>query len=196
VQDSFTSPDGFVCVSYPDVLAPRPRMPMVQAQPTFIALLPFSDIKMGWLPTYTDHTPRLRPIYPNWIGTDAFATFVPAIAPTSWMPTLLSFLNAPRLHQTYSVYKGDALSGQDMEIAQQMSWDPKQKAPLIVRPRAIFTVFAYLPSPTTVISTGVGCVEMTDTSFSAPTFLAQTLTAPTFLDQALTVSDLINEDLC
>lgn len=170
-------------------------MPQVAERTLFVALLPFSDIKMAWLPTYTDHTPRRRPIYPNWIGVDTGATFVSAIAPISWMPTLLNFLNAPRLHQTYAVYKGDALSGQDMDVAQKMAWDFRPKAPFFMRPR-LRTGHIALVVPTAVIAAGEPCVELIDVDFTAPTLVAEAVTYSTLLAETFTVPDLITENLC
>jgi len=199
VQDSFTAVDGagspFVCVSYPDVLVARPRMPKTPGELPLVILLPDTDIRMAWLGNYPSMVARRRPVHPNWIGTDAFATFVPAIAPISWMPTLLGFLAAPRLHRVFYGYKADPLSGAMMAVAQQMAWDPYPKTPLFLRPR-LLAGQSVLVVPTSVIAAGELCVEFLDVDFTTPTLTGQLLTGPTLLDEAVTIPDLLTEDLC
>lgn len=195
MQDSFQSADGTVCVSYPDVPVPRPRMPKPTAQLAFIALLPAGEIRMAWLPTYTDHTPRLRPVYPNWLGVDTAAIAFAAVAPISWMPTLLKYLGSPRLHQTFSSYKGDAMSGDMMVVAQQMAWEPSVKAPFFQRPR-LRAGQSVLVIPTTVIAAGEGCVELIDVDFLTPTLSAEAMASSTLLSEIFTAPDLLTEGLC
>lgn len=195
MQDSFTSPSGFITVSFPDAVVARPRLPKTPGTLAFVALLPATDIKMAWLGNYPDHVARLRPIHPNWVGTDRAAVFTPAIAPLSWMPTLLGFLAAPRLHQIYYRYVADPLSGDMMTVAQQMAWDARPKAPFTQRPR-LRAGQAVLVIPTTVIAAGQDCVELVDVALTHPSLAAQAVVGPTFLDEALTVPNLTTEGLC
>ncbi len=195
MQDGFTSPDGFVCVSYPDKLVPRPRMPQVAERTQFIALLPDTDIKMGWLGNYPSLQSRRRPVHPGWIGTDTGSTVTAAAAPTSWFPTLLDYLGLPRLHRTFPSYKGDPLSGDMMAVAQRMAWDPQPKTPVLVRPR-FHAGQSVLVIPTAVIAAGETCVHLVDTSYSAPALTPSVVTRPRLIDAAFTTPTLTTEGLC
>ena len=197
MQNGFTSPDGFVWVSTPDTLAPRPRVPIASSYTVKNLYTPqnFDDFLLAWLPTFPAHVSRLRPIHPNWIGVDGPAVMGPAIAPISWMPTLLGFLNAPRLHQTFPPYKADPLSGPSMTAAVEMAWDPRPKAPLVLRPKFAATQFAYGASLTVSLGT-LTCSALDDIDLTTPAMLTQALSVPTMLNPALTVPTILDERLC
>lgn len=194
MQDSFTSPDGFVGVSFPDQIVPRPRLPLLPAMEAFIALLPTTDIQMAWLPTFPSQLSRI-PFRATQTGAYAAAVLLPSIAPLSWMPLVLDYLAAPRVHRVFYDYKADPLSGDMMAVAQRMAWDPHPKTPLITRPRRIAGQ-PVLVIPTAVIAAGELCVELIDDDFTVPTLTPEDLTYATLLDEGLTVPDLITEDLC
>lgn len=195
MQGGFTSPDGFIPISYPDTPVPRPSAPL--AQSFFVGRLSaeVTDINMGWMPSYPVPIHQLRPVHPNWVGVDIAAVINPSIAPLSWAPILLSFLSAPRLHRVFPAFNADPLSGDMMATAQRMAWNPQVEAPLQMRPRLKTGGYA-LVIPTTVIAAAETCVHLVDTNFTVPDLTGIAQTVPRLIDEAFTIPDLIGEVLC
>lgn len=153
-----------------------------------------SDIRMGWLPRYPDQIARLRPVHPDWTGVATGAVFVAAIAPVSWLPTVLQFLPAPRLHQVFGAYSFDPLSGEAMNAAILMAWDPRQK-PIVTRPK-LHAESVFYAIPPSVAATGASCVDMIDDSFGVPLLATEVLARPDGLEAVFGCPAFINEDLC
>jgi hypothetical protein len=82
-----------------------------------------------------------------------------------------------------------------MNAAIRMAWDPRNKAPLITRPRFLAPSPYYVTEIAALVS-GAGCVEMLDVSFGVPALTAQALTTTDLLSEGLTATGFINEDLC
>lgn len=197
-MNSYFEVSATVCVggSYPDTI-PRPRA----AQPQHFLVQPlmgaqFSDFALGWLPVYPNPIRKLRPVYPNWIGVFGPASFSPAAAPIGWAPTYPTYRDAPRLHRAFYRSVFDPASGQFVVVAQRMAWDPKQKAPLITRPRLKeTTAFFYVPPPL-VITSVVVCTELNDLTLTAPALISEAFSQPTLIDEAETTPALIVEGVC
>ncbi len=198
MQHSFTSPDGFICVSYPDAIVPRPRVspPRTLAKPVYTAQN-FNDFFLSWLPTYPDRPAQLRPVHPGRIGVFGGAIFNPAIAPLDWEPHYPTDWPAPRLHRVYYRFSFDPLSGADMRVAQQLAWDPKQKAPLVRRARLReTTAFFYTIPAQTAVGTLLGCTSLADRDLTTPAIVAQALTSPALTFASLTAPAIIHEGVC
>lgn len=184
-----------VSVSFPDSIS-RPRVPM----PPSILVAPMGaqpiDIKLAWLPTYPDVLHKLRPIAPARIGVFDAASFEPAIRPLGWEPHYPTYWDAARLHRAFLPFSFDPLSGEAMNAAILMSWDPKQKAPLITRPRLQETTAFFYVQPDIVITTGAECVELINVQGAVPLFTPEALTAPALVSEALTVPTLSPEAIC
>lgn len=194
MNDAFESPDGTICVVYSD-RSPRPRQ-LFQVDMTKDGLGPqIGDIGLAWYPSYPVPIHRLRPVHPNWIGVVDPAFEPSGIDPSSWLPHYTGYLAAPRLHRPAPRFTFDPLSGDAMNVAVRMSWDPHPKAPLVRRPHLASTQFAYV-SPSAVITSGTECVEMADEQGASPAITGQGLTTPTILSPAVTSPTILNGDVC
>lgn len=185
-----------VSTTFPDAI-PRIRIP----RPTTTLVMPYSapveSILHAWQPFYPDRTPKPIPVFPGRIGVFGGSIFSPAIAPTSWEPHYPTFRSAPRVHQVFKSFLSDPLSGEQLRIAGLLMWDPRLKAPLVLRPKRARTAISYVTVPSAAIpGTGPGCVEMTFNGFSVPTLLTGSLAAPTLINPALSIPTLLHEDLC
>jgi len=191
MNDGFTSPDGFVSVSYPDS-TPRPRLPISRA--FFVGRLSaeFTDFFMGWLPTYTDRPPSHVPARPARIGVTNI--FTAGIAPLGWEPHYPTYRAAPRVHRVFYESIFDPRSGNAMVVAQRMAWDPRQH-PIVTRPKLKTSAFFYVPT-LNVSGGGLTCTAITDLDLTSPTFLTEALTTPTLRADLVTTPTLIDEGVC
>lgn len=193
MNDSFTSPDGFISVSYTDS-TPRPRVPISP----FIVKNNYTpqdltEFWLSWLPTYTDQPPKHVPARPARIGVTN--VFEAGIAPTAWLPRYPTYRGAPRLHRTYFAFGFDPLSGAALRVAQLMAWDPRQH-PIVVRPRLRETLAAFFQVPPQISAGSLTCTAIADTDLTTPAFLNEALTTPTLLTETETVPALVDEGVC
>lgn len=187
-----TADTAGISITHPDRVQ-RPRTVIGPAFSVGRLSAEFSDFSLSWLPTYPSMLSVKRPVHPNWIGVDV-ATFR-ALWPTSFLPTYPTYWPAPRLHRVFYRSVFDPASGNSMVVAQRMAWDPKQKAPLVKRPRPARTQWAYV-QPAAVITSGTECVEMVDEQGATPTLLSAGYGTPGLIDHGFSVPALIQEDFC
>lgn len=195
MNDAFESPDGVICVVYSD-RSPRPRQ-IFQVDLTKDGLGPqIGDIGLAWYPTYPDVLHRLRPVHPNWIGVVDPAFEPSGIDPVAWLPTYLDYLAAPRLHRAAPRFSFDPLSGDMMNVAIRLSWDPKQKAPLVRRPRLRETMAVFYQPPPQISAGTLTCTAIADVDVTAPALVSQSITRPQLINSSVTVPALIHEGVC
>lgn len=74
--------------------------------------------------------PKLRSAASQIWGIDASV-----VGPLSWQPILPTYQPARRLHRTFLSGLVEVPPGADLQTAQLMSWDTREKAPFVQRPR-------------------------------------------------------------